>query len=55
LKTAKILGTENAKIQISKSTSFTRIIASPFAENVGVTSWKRTLNGKNSCHSLMEF
>jgi hypothetical protein len=46
LKTAKIPGTENAKIQISKSTSITEISASPFAESAGAPSLKRTLNGK---------
>jgi len=46
LRTAKILGTENAKIRISKSTSITETSASPFAENAGALSWKRTLNGK---------
>jgi len=46
LKTAKILGTENAKIQISKSTSITKTSASPYAESAGAPSRKRTLNGK---------
>jgi hypothetical protein len=46
LKTAKILGTENAKIQISKSTSITKTSAYPYAKNAGAPSRKRTLNGK---------
>jgi hypothetical protein len=49
LRTAKILGTENAKTQTSKSTSIIKTSASPYAENAGEPSQKRTSNGKKTC------
>jgi PAS domain-containing protein len=48
LKTVKILGMKNAKIQTSKSTYTTETSASPYAENAGAKSRKTMLNGKNS-------
>jgi len=54
LRTAKILGTENAKIQTSKSTSITETSAFPFAESAGAPSQKRTLNGKKFSHSSVD-
>jgi hypothetical protein len=50
VRAAKILGTENAKTQTSKSTSITETSASPYAENAGEPSQKRILNGKNVWH-----
>jgi hypothetical protein len=47
LKAAKILGTENAKKQTSKSTSTTETSAYPSAENAGKPSQRKTSNGKN--------
>jgi hypothetical protein len=47
LKAAKILGTENAKKQTSKSTSTTETSAYPSAENAGKPSQRKISNGKN--------
>ncbi|UCC58315.1 MAG: hypothetical protein JSW14_08240 [Candidatus Bathyarchaeum sp.] len=52
MRTARILGMENAKTRISQSTSITETGASPYAETAGVTLQKTILNGKKQLKVL---
>jgi hypothetical protein len=47
VKTARILGMENAETRILRFTFFTKTNVFPFAESVGALSRKTIVNGKN--------
>ena len=46
---------ENAKTWTSKSTSFTETNVSPYAENAGAQSQKKTSNGNNSAKLFADY